>query len=261
MILEGRTILVSGVGPGLGREVATAAHRDGANVVIGARTVDRIESLAAELDPSGTTVVAQPLDVTDPASCEAAAAAAADRFGALHAVVNVAARDFLPGGLMDADPEQWRAGLETNVIGTINVVRAAVPHLRTAGGGSVVLIGSQSSVVPPPGMPMAAYGASKAAVESLQRNLVAELGPDRIRVNTVVPTWMWGPPVQMYVDFTASQRGVERDEVVAELRSRFPLGEIPADEDVAEAVVFLCSERARMITGQNLFVNAGEYLR
>ena len=64
----------------------------------------------------------------------------------------------------------------------------------------------------------------------------------------------------MYVDFTAADRGVDREVVIDELRSKFPLGEIPADDDVAEAVLFLCSDRARMITGQNLFVNAGEHL-
>ena len=82
----------------------------------------------------------------------------------------------------------------------------------------------------------------------------------RIRVNTVVPTWMWGPPVEGYVKAEAEQRGISVDAVVQEITDRFCIPEIPADEDVAEAVVFLASDRARMITGQYLMVNSGELM-
>jgi NAD(P)-dependent dehydrogenase (short-subunit alcohol dehydrogenase family) len=91
------------------------------------------------------------------------------------------------------------------------------------------------------------------------RNLTVELGPRGIRVNTVVPTWMWGPPVEGYVQWQAQERGVSPDDVIAEIAANMPLGEIPRDEDVAEAVEFLLSRRARMISGQKIFVNAGEY--
>ncbi len=81
---------------------------------------------------------------------------------------------------------------------------------------------------------------------------------DHIRVNAVIPTWMWGPPVQMYVDWQAGERGIPSEEVIGEITANMSIPEIPADEDVAEAVVWLCSDRARMITGQSLMVNAGE---
>ena len=90
--------------------------------------------------------------------------------------------------------------------------------------------------------------------------MAKELGPHHIRVNTVVPTWMWGPPVEGYVKGEAERRGVSTDEVIAEITSGFCIPEIPADEDVAEAVVFLASDRARMITGQYLMVNSGELM-
>jgi NAD(P)-dependent dehydrogenase (short-subunit alcohol dehydrogenase family) len=259
MIVEGKTIAVSGVGPGLGSEIVAAALRDGANVVLGARNADRLDEVAAALDPGGAHTLAQRLDICDADTCAEWFDAAAERFGSIDAVVNVAAIDYLPGGLLDSDLDSWRAATETNIIGTIQLLRAGVPHLRDAGGGAIVLVGSQSYTLPPD-MPMAPYASSKAALESLQRAMVGELGPDRIRVNTVHPTWMWGPPVQMYVDFTSAARKVDREVVIEELRSKFPLGEIPADDDVAEAVLFLCSDRARMITGQNLFVNAGEHM-
>ena len=126
-------------------------------------------------------------------------------------------------------------------------------------GGSIVLIGSQSSVLPPV-MEQIAYTSSKGALRSAMFHPAKALGPRKIRVNTVVPTWMWGPPVQMYVQWQVADRGITEDEAIAEITANMPLGEIPADEDVAEAAVFLCSDRARMITGQTLYVNAGEYM-
>jgi len=260
MIVQGKTIAVSGVGPGLGTEIVAAALRDGANVVLGARHADRLAAVAASLDPGGEHTLVTRLDITDAATCQTWCDGAVDRFGSLDAVVNVAALDYLPGAMLDSDLDSWRAATETNIIGTIQLLRAAVPHLRDGGGGAIVMVGSQSYTLPPTGMPMAPYASSKAALESLPRVMVAELGPDRIRVNTVHPTWMWGPPVQMYVDFASADRGVDREVVIDELRAQFPLGEIPEDGDVAEAILFLCSDRSRMITGQNLFVNAGEHL-
>ncbi|SKT86807.1 short chain dehydrogenase [Mycobacteroides abscessus subsp. abscessus] len=91
--------------------------------------------------------------------------------------------------------------------------------------------------------------------------LAKELGPHKIRLNMVVPTWMYGPPIQLYIGLVAQQRGITQEEVLAELTAKFPLGEMPADEDVADAVVFFVSDRARMVTGQTLFVNGGEFFR
>jgi NAD(P)-dependent dehydrogenase (short-subunit alcohol dehydrogenase family) len=89
--------------------------------------------------------------------------------------------------------------------------------------------------------------------------LAKEYGPDRIRVNTVVPTWMWGPPVEGYIEWQVKGGGLSREEAIGTITKNMPLGEIPSDGDVAEAVVFFASDRARMITAQTLMVNAGEF--
>jgi len=259
VILEGKTIVVSGVGPGLGREVARLALRDGAKVVLGARRRERLEAAAKELDPSGRRVATAATDITDPALCAALVETAVSRFGGLDGVVQVAALDAIFGGALDASDDDWRASFATNVIGPVHLVRAAAPALERRGGGAIVLIGSQSSFLPQ--LPQIAYASAKGALHTAMYFMAQELGPKRIRVNSVVPTWMWGPPVQAYVEIEAKRRGVPVDEIVAEVRQRFPLGQIPADEDVAEAVLFLCSDRARMITGQALLVNAGEMMR
>jgi NAD(P)-dependent dehydrogenase (short-subunit alcohol dehydrogenase family) len=258
MILEGKTVVVSGVGPGLGREIAAAAVRDGANAVLGARTEANLEKAAAEIDSSGERVAWAVTDITDPAQCERLVATAIERFGRLDALVNCAALDAVFGGLENADWDSWRQALEINLFGTMQMTQAAIPHLKER-GGSVVFIGSQAMFWSQ--LPQAAYGASKAAILGAVTHLARELGPYKIRVNTVVPSWMWGPPVEAYVDMTAKAQNVDPEKVVGGIAAQMPLGEIPSDEDVAEVVVFFASDRSRMVTGQALLVNAGEYIR
>jgi len=257
VLLEGKVIIVSGVGPGLGREVALAAARDGAAVVLGARREANLEAAAAEIDPKGETVAWKATDIRDEAQCQALVAQAVSCFGRVDGLVNVAALDTVMGGL-DGDAEQWRQTLDTNVVGTLQMVRAAVPALKEAGGGSVVMIGSQTAFWPAPLVPQMIYGASKGALASAVWFLNRELGPSRIRVNTVVPTWMWGPPVEMFVDMMVAG-GLTTEEAMARITGPMPLGEIPSDGDVANAVTFFLSERARTISGQTLFVNSGEF--
>ncbi len=258
MILEDKTVIVCGVGEGLGGEVARLCVRDGARVMLGARTEKTLERLAAELDPSGERVAFQGTDITDGDSCRSIVDAAADRFGGVDALVQVAALDAVFGGLEDVKDADWKKCFEVNVIGTTQISRAVVPQLKKRGGGSIVLIGSQSSFLPL--LPQIAYASSKGALHTAMFFMAKELGPSHIRVNTVVPTWMWGPPVEGYVKMMAKQQGVSEEEIKAGITKNMMIPEIPADEDVAEAVVFLCSDRARMITGQSLMVNCGEVM-
>ena len=258
MILEGKTVVVCGVGPGLGREVAEKALRDGARVVLAARTEAKLEAIAKELDPSGERVAWVATDLTDQEQCDAMAGAAAERFGRVDALVQVAALDAVFGSLADAPLEDFQRTFDTNVVGPVRLARAVGPVMKEAGGGSIVLVGSQAMLHPQ--TPQVAYGASKGGLLSAMYYMAKELGPDKIRVNMVVPTWMWGPPVEGYVKMMAKQRDCSEDEVIGEITAGMPLGEIPADDDVAEAIVFFASDRSRMITGQRLLVNAGEVM-
>ena len=257
MILEGKTVLVSGVGPGLGGEIASRVLRDGANLVIGARNGEKLMALAKELDPTGSRVLAHAFDITDEGACQAIVRAAEDRFGGLDAMVQVAAFDAVFGDVQAVSAEDWRKVMEVNVVGSVQLCRACVPAMERRGGGSLVLIGSQS-YAHPPDTPQLAYASSKGALISAAIQMASDLGPKKIRVNTVIPTWMWGPPVEGYVKWQAKERGVPEAEVKAEIERKFPLGEIPADDDVAEVVVLFCSDRMRMVTGQYLRVDGGE---
>ncbi|MFF3911493.1 SDR family oxidoreductase [Streptomyces sp. NPDC001848] len=259
-LLRGSTVVVSGVGAGLGHQVAAAVVREGGNAVLGARTEAHLAKTAAALDPVGAHTAYRATDITDEGQCEALAALAVERFGGIDAVVHVAAWDSYFGGLQDADFATWQSVIDVNLFGTLRMTRACLPALRTC-GGSVVFIGTQSSVAAPSQVRQAAYAASKGALTSAMYSLARELGPYRIRVNTVLPGWMWGPPVEAYVRFTAHTEGVPEAEVRKRLSDRMALPDLATDGDVADAAVFLASDRARAITGQSLLVNAGELMR
>lgn len=259
-LLERKTVVVSGVGAGLGCRVAAAVVRDGGNAVLGARTEANLAKVAAELDPDGVHTAYRATDITDEAQCEALAGLARERFGGIDAVVHVAARDSCFGGVEDADFTTWQSVVDVNLLGTLRMTRACLPALKER-GGSVVIIGTQSSVAAPSQVRQTAYAASKGALTSAMYSLAREVGPHRIRVNTVLPGWMWGPPVEAYVRFTAHTEGVPETEVLKRLTERMALPEPATDGDVADAVVFLASDRARAITGQSLLVNAGEVMR
>jgi NAD(P)-dependent dehydrogenase (short-subunit alcohol dehydrogenase family) len=259
-MLEDKTVLIAGVGKGLGREIAEAAFREGARVVLGARTLSVIEDEAKNLDPFGDRVFASRLDVTDPRSCADFAAAGAERFGPIDVLVNLAALDTVFGGIQDANWDDWHKMFEVNVFGSLYMVEASLPHFATR-GGAIVFVGSQTMYDPPARMPQAGYAASKSAVIGAMRHLTIELGRKRIRLNNVAPGWMWGPPVEAYVQWTAKSKNLSEEEVLADLTKDMPLGEMATDGDVAEAVVFLASDRAHGITGQSLLVNAGEHMQ
>ncbi|MFF4564086.1 SDR family oxidoreductase [Streptomyces sp. NPDC001435] len=259
-LLAGKTVVVSGVGAGLGHQVAAAVVRDGGNAVLGARTEANLAKSAAEIDADGAHTAHRATDITNEGQCEALAGLARERFGGIDAVVHVAAWDSYFGGVEDADFATWQSVIDVNLLGSLRMTRACLPALKEH-GGSVVFIGTQSAVAAPSQVKQAAYAASKGALTSAMYSLARELGPHRIRVNTVLPGWMWGPPVQAYVQFTAHTESVPEATVLKRLTARMALPELATDGDVADAAVFLASGRARAITGQSLLVNAGELMR
>ena len=131
--------------------------------------------------------------------------------------------------------------------------------MKSSGGGAVVLIGSQSMFKP--SLPQAGYAASKGALLSTMYYLADELGADNIRCNMVVPSWMWGPPVQMYVEGTAKQKGITVEEALKDIVSGFPLHRMTEDGEVADVAIFFASDHAKAVTGQHLMVNCGEMMR
>jgi NAD(P)-dependent dehydrogenase (short-subunit alcohol dehydrogenase family) len=224
-----------------------------------ARTPDKLTAIAGELDPSGDRVVTHATDITDAESCASLVDAAKSRFGSVDALIQVAAYENVWGGLYDLKFEAWRKAFETNVLGALTVIRPVAEAMKAGGGGSVVLIGSQSMFQP--ALPQSGYAASKSALLTAMYYLVEELGPDNIRLNMVVPSWMWGPNVEMYVTGTAKSTGRSQEDVLNDIVGRFPLRRMTEDGDVADVAAFFASDRAKSVTGQYLLVNSGEMLR
>ena len=255
-LLSGKVCVVSGVGPGLGRQAALALAGHGADVVLAARREATLEAVLGEVTSLGARALAVPTNIVDPDACTALMAAAAEEFGGIDVVVNNAFRSDVFQSFEDVDLAIWRKIMEVNLFGSLQMTKAALPHLRTRGGGSVVNVASMVTRQPQPAQ--GGYAISKGALLTATRVLAYELGPSHIRVNAVVPGWMAGPSVDMYIEMTSSGRGVPAQEVIDELNARVPLGRIPSDADVAGAIVYLASDLSAAMTGQALDTNGGE---
>lgn len=258
MLLEDKVVLITGMGPGMGQELAYRCSAEGARLAVCCRRQSELDRVMGEVRDRGGEVIGLTTDVTDRAACKALVDATVGAYGRIDAVVNSA---YNPGefALFEHDDlDNWRPPLETNLFGALNIIQEAVPHLRNAGGGSIVNVNSMVHRKPLPYQ--AAYATSKAALEGATKMLARELGAYKIRVNSVFMGWMWGPPVEGYVTTTAATTGVEPDAVIADVTSDIALGIIPDDADCANAVVFLCSDYAKVITGAGLDVNGGDYM-
>jgi NAD(P)-dependent dehydrogenase (short-subunit alcohol dehydrogenase family) len=255
MLLRDKVAIVSGVGPGLGKEIALALAREGASVVLGARTESHLKELAAEIEGAGGRALFVPTDITDVEQCRRLVQTALDGFGRVDGLVNNA---FAPDAFErfeDVDLDKWRRIFDVNVFGSLQLTQAVIAPMKEQGSGSIVFINSMvvRKVLPNQG----GYAASKGALLTAAQVLAKELGPHQIRVNSVVPGWMWGPNVEGWFRMRA-KRGPSVQEQYDAVAKDIPLGLIPPDEDCANAVVFFLSDLAAVVTGQSLDVNGGE---
>lgn len=261
MLLKDKIVVVSGIGPGLGVKLAEEAAREGAaGLVIAARTAAKLDEAEARVRAISPACAVQKCvtDIADRSQCDALAAAATQRFGRVDALVNSA---FVHGEMdhaSTADLDGWRSVFDTNLLGTLKLTQALIPALSVQGGAVVMINTMAVRKVPPLGE--AGYAASKAALATSVKYLATELGPKRIRVNTVHMGWMWGAPVQGYVAWQAGQLGVSEESIKAQIAANIPLGFIPPDEDCAKAALFMVSDHARVITGASLDVNGGAWM-
>ena len=255
-LLAGKVCVVSGVGPGLGRQAARALAAHGGDVVLAARRQANLDAVLAEMHDLGARAIAVPTNIVEEDACARLMAAAAEEFGGIDVLVNNAFRPDVFQPFQEVDLRLWRKIMDVNVFGSLQMTRAALPYLRERGGGSVVMVASMVARQPQPGQ--GGYAVSKGALLTATRVLAFELGPWNVRVNAVVPGWMAGPSVDIYIDMTSQGRGVEPQVVIDELNARVPLGRIPSDEDVAGSIVYLASDLSAAMTGQALDTNGGE---
>jgi len=261
-MLQGKIIVISGIGPGLGVKLAVEAARAGAaGLVVSARTASKLddaEQRVKAVNPD-CQVCKQVTDITDSNSCQALVDQAVATFGRIDGLVNSA---FVHGAMdfaSTADIDSWMEPMGTNLFGTLKLTQAVARQMQKQKDGAIVMVNTMAvRKVPPVGE--AGYAASKAALATSVKYLAKELGGDNIRVNTVHMGWMWGAPVQGYVQWQAEQSGVSVDDIKGQIAANIPLGIVPPDDECARSALFFVSDYARVVTGASLDVNGGEYM-
>jgi meso-butanediol dehydrogenase/(S,S)-butanediol dehydrogenase/diacetyl reductase len=242
MPFEGRVVLVTGAGSGIGAGTARRFAAEGAMVALIGQGHDKMDAVAREMDPARTLV--HVADVSQQAAVESAVAATVARFGRLDVLVNNAGI-VRPGSLTEASVEDWRATMATDVDSVFYFCRAAVPHLL-AQRGCIVNVSSVSGLGGDWGMSF--YNAAKGAVTNFTRALALDLGPQGVRVNAVCPSFTR----------TGMTADMEKDTALMEkFKERIPLGRAAEPDDIAAVISFLASDDARFVTGVNLPVDGG----
>jgi 3-oxoacyl-[acyl-carrier protein] reductase len=241
----GRVAVVTGGGSGIGAATCRAFARQGAHVAVVDRNALAAERIASEIAGNRGSATAHPLDVTDRAGFAALAADVAAKTGGIDILVNgagVTVRRMI--GEMSA--EDWDRVIAVNLTGAFNGIQAVLPHLRARGGGAIVNVASIAGIRISFGG-TANYSASKAGLLGLTRHAAYELAPDHIRVNAVCPG----------ATATAFGGTMPTAESKTERARKIPLGRMCEPEDIADPILFLAGDAARMITGVALTVDGG----
>jgi NAD(P)-dependent dehydrogenase (short-subunit alcohol dehydrogenase family) len=253
--LEGRTALVTGASQGLGKVIATRFAREGARVVLAARSRERLEETAAEIEAAGGATLVVPTDLAQPADIDALAQRIEAEVGALDAIVANSGIAGPTSELWKITPEEWDETLRVNLTGTFLLCRALLPPMIERGRGSIVVIGSTTGKRPMYGR--SPYAATKLGLVGLVRTLAAELGPLGLRVNLISPGAVAGPRIEAVMHEQARAAGITYEQFHDEATKLTPLRRLIPPEDIAAAAVFLASDASTSTTGEDLNVSGG----
>lgn len=248
-------MLVTGAGRGIGRAIALGCAAEGAVVALAGRSVGDLEAVADQVRHAGGQALVVETDVRDPASTQAMASKVEAELGRIDVLVANSGVAGPTAPLWEITPEDWDQTHAVNVRGTFLCCRAVLPAMVSGRAGSVVIIGSMSGK-----RPLAhrtAYASSKTALIGLTRSLALEAGPYGVRVNLVSPGPVTGPRLDQVLEAQGHITGRTAEILRTELAAESPLRRIVEPEDIAAAVVYLASDQARSVTGEDLNVSAG----
>jgi 3-oxoacyl-[acyl-carrier protein] reductase len=253
--LKGKVAIITGGSEGIGRAAAQSLGREGASVVICARRADVLMKTAQDVaEATGAEIVPVVADVTNPENVERLVQTAIDRFGRLDVLVNNAGTS-AAGPFESVTDEAWQSDLDLKLFGAIRATRAAIPHLRTAGGGSIVNvlnIGAKQ-----PGARSVPTSVSRAAGMALMKALSKELAGDNIRVNAINIGLIKSGQNQRR--WESMGRPGTLDEFYAESAKQMgiPLGRVGEADEVGDLIAFLCSSRGTYISGVSINMDGG----
>lgn len=255
-LLENKVVVISGVGPALGTTLARRCAEDGADLVLAARTVERLEDVAKQVTDLGRRAVAIGTDITDEVQVDNLVKQSMDAYGKVDVLINNAFKVPSMKPFANTSFEHIRETFELTVLGALRMIQGFTPALVEA-RGSVVNVNSM--VLRHSDPKQGAYKMAKSALLAMSQSLASELGPQGIRVNSVLPGYIWGGTLKGYFEHQAGKYGTTVDEIYKAAAVNSDLKRLPTEDEVASAIIFMASDLSSGITGQTLDVNCGEY--
>ena len=257
--LQGKVAIVTGAGPGIGRATALRFAQDGADVVVAARRKEPLEAMAAELaKETGRRVVAVVADLKDLDDCRRVVANTVEVLGRVDALVNVATHPHARASVAEMDWTAYAESFQLNVAGTMTICGEAARRMAETGGGAIINIGTLATTVLQ--AKMSEYSSTKTAMIAMSKVLAREMGRQNVRVNIVTPGYTTGEPLDRLFEQMAAAQKISPEEMSRRLAKSAVLERHVDPEDMAEACLFLASDRARNITGIELHVTAGQWI-
>ncbi len=255
-LLAGKVLVLSGVGPGLGRSLGEEAAKMGADLVLVSRTERRLEKMAEVVRSLGQRALVVPTDITDEDARQRLVDRSLEEFGKVDCLLNNAF------GIPPMDPlstlplESLRTANETNVFAPLRLSALFADALAET-KGSILMV--NSCVVHSSQPEYSGYKLSKGALQHLSSSLATELGPRGIRVNGIAPSYIYEDVNRGYFDWIASEGGITHDDVYADKAAPTDLKRLASPAEVARAALFLSSDLASAVTGQLVNVDCGEF--
>jgi NAD(P)-dependent dehydrogenase (short-subunit alcohol dehydrogenase family) len=246
--LEGKVAIVTGASRGIGEAIARAFAASGAKVVLAARKIEGLETVARSINEAHAgSALAVAAHTGKESDCAALVSAAEKKFGKVDVLVNNAATNPYFGTFLDVDMGAWDKTFEVNVKGYFWMTREVVKHLRARNApGSIVHVASVAGLMAAP--LQGVYGMTKAAILSMMKTLAFELAGSNIRVNAIAPG---------FVDTRFAAAIVQNDALVAKVKERTPMARVATPDEIAGAALYLASDAATYTTGHCLTVDGG----
>ena len=255
-MLENKVVVISGVGPALGTTLARRCAEAGADLVLAARTSERLEEVATIVTGLGRKALTVTTDITDDSQVDNLVERSMQEYGQVDVLINNAFRVPSMKPLAETTFEHIREAIELTVLGALRLTQGFTPALSEV-NGSVVNVNSM--VIRHSQPKYGAYKMAKAALLAMSQSLATELGPLGIRVNSVAPGYIWGGTLKSYFSHQAGKYGTTVEQIYDAAAAASDLKRLPTEEEVTSAILFMASDLASGITGATLDVNCGEY--
>src|ERR1700761_9716929 len=255
-MLENKVVVISGVGPALGTTLARRCAEAGADLVLAARTVERLEDVAKQITDIGRRAVTVGTDITDDAQVTNLVDETLKAYGKVDVLINNAFRVPSMRPLANTTFDHMRDAIELTAFGALRMIQGFTPALAEANGA---IVNVNSMVVRHSQAKYGAYKMAKSALLAMSQSLATELGEQNIRINSVAPGYIWGDTLKSYFAHQAGKYGTSVEQIYDATAVNSDLKRLPTEEEVAPAILFLASDLASGIPGQTLDVNCGEY--